>query len=69
MNKDCNLVTIVCTLQITPKGGGAATGDMYQIMQQKMAHSSRPGSAYVINMNTAGANSEANKVHYYYCRP
>ena len=31
-------------------------------MQQRMAHFSRPGSAYVINMNTTGANSEAKKV-------
>ena len=35
---------------------------MYQVMQQRMAHFSRPGSAYVINMDTVGANSQGNKV-------
>ena len=51
-------------LQVAPKGGGTATGDMYQAMQQRMAHFSRPGSAYVINIDTGGANSQGNKVQY-----
>ena len=53
-------------LQVTPKGGGTPAGDMYQAMQQKIAHFSRPGSAYVINIDTAGASSQGNKVQYSY---
>jgi len=45
-------------------GGDTTTNDVcqLQVMQQKMAHFSRPGSAYVINVNTTGANNQGNKV-------
>ena len=56
------LYSFFCS-QVAPKSDVNTTGDnMYKVMQQWMAHFSRPGSAYVINTGTTAAPNFDNKV-------
>ena len=67
VNKCDHVIMSLYMLQVTPRSGNTTTGDMYQAMQQRMAHFSRPGSAYVINIDSIGG-SQGNKVQYVYSR-
>ncbi|XP_065911914.1 ankyrin repeat domain-containing protein 39-like isoform X2 [Dysidea avara] len=57
-----DLIRLDVVKKVAPKSDVNTTGDnMYKVMQQWMAHFSRPGSAYVINTGTTAAPNFDNK--------